>query len=211
MKKLFLTSTGLPKETRNYFLKLLDKDPKITTVAFIPTAADPEEDKWFVNSAIDEILEIGMKIVELDLKKENKESLNSKLANCDVIYVNGGNTFYLMDWVRKSGFDQVITKLINEGKIYVGVSAGSIIPGPNIEVAGWWDGDKNIVNLTDFKGLNLVNFAVSPHFVESDRKLLLQMSKKVDYPIAALNNLQAVMIVNEKIEIVGSGEKIFLI
>lgn len=208
MKKLFLTSAGLPKETRDYFLKLLDKDPKATTVAFIPTAADPEDDKWFVQRAIDEIVEIGMKVLEIDLKEENKISLDNKLSKCDVIYVNGGNSFYLLDWARKSGFDEVVKKLVNEGKIYIGVSAGSIIAGPNIEVAGWGDGDKNSINLADLTGLNFVAFAVSPHFIESDRQLLNEMSKKVNYPIVALNNAQAVLVTNDKVEIVGVGEKI---
>lgn len=208
MKKLFLTSTGLQKETRNYFLDLLNKKPKDTTVAFIPTAADPEDDKWFVKAALDEIAEIGMKVVGIDLKKENKTSLKNKLSTCDIVYVNGGNTFYLLDWVRKSGFDEIVKQQVNEGKIYIGVSAGSIITGPNIEISGWGDGDKNTVNLNDLTGLNLVNFSISPHFIESDRQLLDEMSKKVSYPVVALSNSQAIMITNDKIEIVGVGEKI---
>lgn len=208
MKKLFLTSAGLSKETRNYFLDLLDKDPKNVAVAFIPTAADPEDDKWFVNAAREEIEEIGMKIMEVDLKKENRVSLKEKLSKCGVVYVNGGNTFYLLEWIRKSGFDEVIKEFIEQGKIYVGVSAGSIIPGPNIEIAGWEGGDANIIKLSDLTGLALVNFAISPHFIESDRQELEKMSKTVNYPIVALNNSQAVMAVNDKIQIIGVGEKI---
>lgn len=208
MKKLFLTSARLPKETRDYFLKLLGKDPKETTVAFIPTAADPEDDKWFVQAAIEEIAEIGMKVLEIDLKKENKISLDNKLSKCDVIYVNGGNTFYLLDWTRKSGFDEVIKRLINKGKIYVGVSAGSIIAGPNIEIAGWGDGDKNSINLADLTGLNLVDFAISPHFIESDRGLLEKMSKKVNYEILALTNSQAVLVDGKISKVVGLGKRV---
>ena len=208
MKRLFLTSVGLPKETRNYFLELLGKDPKGTLVAFIPTAADPEDDKWFVNAAKKEIKEIGMKIMEIDLKKEDKISLMEKLSNCDVIYVNGGNTFYLLDWARKSGFNEVVKEQLKNGKIYVGVSAGSIIPGPSIEIASWGDGDRNIVNLNDLTGLNFVQFAISPHYVSEDRKLLEEMSKKVNYSIVALNNSQAVLVDGEKIRIVGVGEKV---
>ena len=38
----------------------MGKNPKDISVAFIPTAADPEEDKRFVKSAMDEIKEIGI-------------------------------------------------------------------------------------------------------------------------------------------------------
>lgn len=204
--KLFLTSAGLPKETREYFLKLLDKDPKKVKVAFIPTAAYPEVDKWFVKAATDEIEKLGMSWEEIELKNEDKDSLYKKLKEFDVIYVNGGNTFYLLDWVRKSGFDQIIKKLLGEGKIYIGVSAGSILAGTNIEISGWdatWD--KNVVGLKDLTGLNLVPFVISPHFTEAERKVLEEKSKETDYSVWAITDKQAVLVDDEKVKIVGSG------
>lgn len=213
MRKLFLTSAGLPKETRDYFIKLLlPKKPEEISVAFIPTAAYPEVDKSFIQKSLDELKEIGIKQVEeIDLKNEDKESLLAKLSKADVIYVNGGNTFYLLDWTRKSGFDQIISQLLDDGKIYVGTSAGSIIAGPDIESAGWEEievFDKNIVHLKDTTGMNLVPFVVSPHFVEKDRKFLESKSKTVSYTIIALHDSQAVLYIDNKYEIVGKGEEI---
>ena len=210
MNKLFLTSTGLPKETRGSFLSLLDKSPSQVLVCHIPTAADPEEDKWFIEASKDEFKEIGLNFFDLDLKSENKDSLIRKLAPVDVIYINGGNTFYLLDWVRRSGFDKVVPKLLEEGKIYVGASAGTVLAGPDIAIAGWDpDGDKNTVGLTNLCGLNLVPFAIAPHFVEKDRKLLEEKSKGVSYAVVALNNKQVILARDEKISIVGVGEKVF--
>lgn len=210
-KKLFLTSAGLVKETRGAFLKLLSISPSEVTIAFIPTAADPEEDKGFVDKDKKLINEIGMKIQEVDLKNEDENSLLEKLSRHQVIYVEGGNTFYLLDWVRKSGFDKVLPKLVDQGKIYVGVSAGSILVGPNIELSNWkHDWDKNIVNLQDLTGLNLVPFAISPHFVEKDRELLNQKSKTIDYPLVALNDTQAISVNDGNVKIVGEGEKVYL-
>lgn len=207
---MFLTSFGLPKETREYFLKLLSKNPKETTLAFIPTAADPEIDKWFIDIDKELIKEIGMKMQDVDLKNENENFLLEKLSKFDVIYVAGGNTFYLSDWVRKSGFDKAIKKLVEQGKIYVGSSAGSMIAGPNIESASWEVKihDKNIVNLKDTKSLNLVPFVVSPHFVESDRPVLERRTKEVSYPVIAITDKQAVLCIDGKYQIVGKGEKL---
>lgn len=207
-RKLFLTSAGLPKETRDYFLSLLKKKPSETNVAFIPTAADPEEDKWFVESDKNQLKEIGVQIKEIDLKRENKNSLLSKFSKCDVIHVGGGNTFYLLDWIRKSGFDKIINKLLDNGKIYVGVSAGSIIAGPSIEVAGWKHFDRNIVNLKDLTGLNLVSFIPFVHYEDQHKKLLEEKSKNENFSIIALNDKQAVLCINGKYEIVGEGEKL---
>ncbi len=210
--KLLLTSTGLPNEAiRSKFLQVMGKNPKDITVAFIPTAADPEEDKWFVKSAMDEIKEIGMQLFTVDLKEENEQSLREKLAGCDVVYVNGGNTFYLLDWVRKSGFDKVIRDLVGQGKVYIGTSAGSLLVGPDISVSGWkssWD--RNIVGLKDFSGLGLVPFVVSPHFAESDRQVLENNMKEVNYPIIALTDKQAVIVFDDKQELIGEGDPITL-
>lgn len=210
--KLLLTSAGLPNEAiRSKFLQMVGKDPKDIIVAFIPTAADPEEDKWFVKSATDEIKEIGMRLFTVDLKEENEQSLREKLESCDVIYVNGGNTFYLLDWARKSGFDKVVKDLVGQGKTYVGTSAGSLLVGPDISVSGWkssWD--RNIVDLKDFSGLGLVPFVVSPHFTESDRQVLESQIKEVNYPIIALTDKQAILVEGDHHQVIGEGDEIVL-
>ncbi len=206
--KLFLTSAGLPIETRKYFLKLLPKKEEKIVVGFIPTAADPEKNKSFVDIAKDEVIEIGMQIKEIDLKEENQRSLLDKLSGCDVIYVNGGNTFYLMDWMRKSGFDKIIRKLLDGGKIYLGVSAGSYVACPTIEAAGWKHSDRNVVRLEDLAALNLVPFLITAHFTQEYRPVVERAAKLTQYPIVALNDKQAVLITDRKTKIVGEGEKI---
>ena len=189
----------------------MGKNPKDISVAFIPTAADPEEDKRFVKSAMDEIKEIGMQLFTVDLKEENEQSLRRKLSDCDVVYVNGGNTFYLLDWARKSGFDKVIIDLVGQGKVYIGTSAGSLLVGPDISVSGWMPSwDRNIVGLKDISGLGIVPFVVSPHFVESDRQVLEKNMKDVSYPIIALTDKQAVIVFDDEQELIGEGDPIAL-
>lgn len=204
--QLFLTSAGLPPETRGVFLDLLAKPPQETSVAFIPTAANPETDKSYVQKSLDELTDIGCKTVEVDLENQTPDSLRKILAPFDVIYMNGGNTFYLLDRVRKSGFDRLLPELLAQNKIYVGVSAGSIIMGPNIELAGWnADWDKNIVELHDLTGLNLIPFVISPHFVEMDRELLANRAPHAGYRVLALTNEQALLIQDGNHALVGPG------
>ena len=54
-----------------------------------------------------------------------------------------------------------ITNAINNGVIYIGSSAGSIILGKTIETALPYD--ENWVKLEDFKGLNVVDGIIIPH------------------------------------------------
>jgi dipeptidase E len=209
-RKLFLTSAGLPLEISPIFLKLLGKDPKKLKVAFIPTAADPEDDKWFVDTAKDELRDLGFKFEAVDLKQDSKW-VKSKLEQSDIIYINGGNTFYLLHWIRKSGLDKYLGKVLDRGKIYVGNSAGSIIVGPNIESASWGEiKDENVVNLEDLTGLKIVPFVVFPHFTEKDRKVLKFHQKDINYSLIALSDNQAVKVIKDKYQIVGKGEEVII-
>ena len=205
--RLFLTSAGLPPETTEAFLKLLNKKPEETTVCFIATAADPEEDKWFVEKDKERLLELGFKITEIDLKQENEESLNKRLKDFDVIFVEGGNTFYLLKYVRKSGFDKALKPFLGKGGIYLGVSAGSYIACPDISLASWKHAeDVNTVGLKDLRGLSLVDFYISPHYEPEHEAIINENKNKVSRPIFALTDSQAILVDNGDTRFVGPSE-----
>jgi len=209
MRKLFLSSAGITPETKEEFLKLLEKNPKDITVAFIPTAADPEGDKTFVQWSINQINELGMKFFTVDLKEENKDTLYKKLSRADIIWINGGNTFYLLDRVRKSGFNQIIEKILDEGKMYVGVSAGSYLACSNIESAKWKHiSDPDIVGLKDLTALNLVKLLVVTHYKDQYKQDVENGSKTTKLPVVALNDKQAIIVTGNNLKIIGDKENI---
>ena len=196
MKKLFLSSRGLVPEIRKNFLEFLVNDPSRVKVAFIATAAGPDGAlKPYIKEAIDQIKYEGMEVVEVDLKAENDSSLLHKLSGCDVIWMNGGNSFYLMYWIRKSGFDKIIDQLLDNGKIYFGVSAGSYVACPTIEAASWKHADSDIVGLKDLTGLSLVPFLIGAHFDrEKYHQCVIEGVKKTKLPVVALYDTQAINI-----------------
>ena len=205
--KLFLTSAGLPPETTEEFLKLLPQKPEETKICFIATASHPEENKCYVERDRERLWELGFKIIELDLKKENKNSLRDRLKDFDVLFVEGGNTFYLLKYIRESGFDEALKLFLKRGGIYLGVSAGTMVTGLNIESANWKYADKNIVNLKDLTGLKLVPYVFSVHIDESNLDIIKNIANKIDYPVIALTDKQALLIDNKIKKIVGEGEK----
>ncbi|MFH1142279.1 MAG: Type 1 glutamine amidotransferase-like domain-containing protein [Candidatus Uhrbacteria bacterium] len=85
------------------------------------------------------MVDIGFKVIDVDIKDSNE---HRRLDDCDIIYVEGGNTFYLLEHVRKSGFDHKLKTLVDYEKVYVGVSAGSILAGQSIEVGRYGDKDR---------------------------------------------------------------------
>jgi dipeptidase E len=205
--KLFLTSAGLQPETTEYFLNLLGKNPKDTNVCYIPTAADPSYDKRYVKKNQDRLRELGFKITEVDIKNENENSLSKKMDSFDIVFVEGGNAFYLLKHVRDSGFDVAIKRFLDRGGIYVGSSAGSMVAGLNIESAEWKHLYKNIVNLKDLTAMKLVPFVISVHVDDNNIDLIRRCASKVSYPVVALTDKQALLVDDDKQRIVGVGEK----
>ena len=164
--KLFLTSSGLSDTNEKNFLALLGKEPKGLRVAFIPTAMnkEPEEVKQkYIPVDVADLEKLGMKVDFIDLEKLNEEKIISMFKPYDIIYVYGGNTFYLMNYANKSGFTTHILEIIKD-KVYVGVSAGSVIAGEDIDIAGWENGDPNDIERLNTKGLSLARFCVLPHW-----------------------------------------------
>lgn len=209
--KLLLTSAGIVPEIRDNFLALLTKKPAENKVAFITTAAYGESNNptWMEKDR--ELLQsCGIKQIEdLDLKDKTKKELEKILKDKDIIYLNGGNTFYLLYWARKSGFDQVLPNFLGKGGLYLGVSAGSYIACPTIEQATWKHQDRNRIKITEFTALNLVPFLITAHFEEKYRSIVDQAAKGTQYPIIALTDKQAVLVKGKSIAIIGSGKKEF--
>lgn len=205
--KLLLTSGGLSYEIKNDFIKLLPQKPEYCRVVFIPTAANPEEDRWYLNKSKLRFAELGINMVsDVDIENETKDTLAPKLANADIIYVEGGNTFYLLKYVRASGFDSLVKDFLERGGVYVGSSAGSIIAGPTIETSNWKYADKNDVGLKELGGMELVPFAIAPHIDETNINETKAEAAKVGYAVAALNDHQAVVVDDARIEVVGAGD-----
>jgi len=50
-----------------------------------------------------------------------------KLEKNDYIYISGGNTFFLLQELQRTGADKIISRQIEAGKLYIGESAGAIV------------------------------------------------------------------------------------
>ncbi len=205
----FLTSAGIVPEINEYFISVLPKKkPEENKVAFVTTAAygESKNPSWMEKER-QLLLGCGIKHIEdLDLKDKTQKELELILSGKDIIFVNGGNTFYLLKWIRESGFDKVLPGFLKRGGLYVGVSAGSYVAGPTIEQAVWKHQDRNRVGITDFRALGLVPFLITAHFEEKYRAVIDQAAKMTSYPIVALTDQQALVVCEKKIQIIGKGK-----
>ena len=207
-KTLLLTSAGM--EMRGEIAKLLQKPAYDITVAFITTAAKPEEDTSYLSKDFEAMKEMGFNVQEVDIEDKNEKELAEIFKLKDIIFVAGGNTFYLLKAMRKCNFKKVINNFLKQGKVYIGASAGSIAAGKTIKTASWKSGDKNLVKLKNLKGLNLAPFDIFVHYQPEHVEII---KKKLPWKwqrrkLKILTDQQAILVQGRQTVLIGEGEKV---
>ena len=191
------------------FLKLVGKKASNITIGFIPTAAYVEEDTGWLDDDIENLKKIGIeKLVMVDIAKMKKEEWLPALERSDVIWVNGGNTYYLLDCVRKSGLLEELPRLL-ETRLYVGSSAGSIIVGPDLEINKLFPEEAGY-RLEDVTGLNYVLFTVCPHFnspffEEPTERNVGAFAETVQYPVYLIDDETAISVNSDRVKVISEG------
>ncbi|MDB2447283.1 peptidase E [bacterium] len=125
----------------------------------------------------------------LPVDSEISKSSLLKAMDSDMIYLDGGNTYYFLWHLKKSGMLDLLEDFVREGGVIAGTSAGGIILTPDIRTAGFpeFDKDDNWVGLNDISALGVVGFEFFPHFSPHERyvKELARKSEETNMPIYA--------------------------
>ena len=183
-----LTSNGLSSpRLRMKFAGLLEGKINEKQVLVIHTAQKTEH-LQYVSEVGNELAKAGIlhpNITYLNISSHADGALFSKY---DILYVCGGNTYFILDRLRKTGLVNKIKYHVKSGKVYVGVSAGSIIPGPDISIAGWGsEGDPNDISLRNLEGLHFTNISIFPHYKAKLKKEVQEFEGTVKYPVMTLS------------------------
>ena len=201
MKKLFLVSSF--KDVANV-LKNLENDLEGKTVTFIPTASVVEKVIFYVNAGKKALEKVGLIIDELEISTATTDEIRTKLTGNDLIYITGGNTFFLLQELKRTGADKIIVEEINAGKLYIGESAGAIVASANIEYIKGMDSIKKAPNLANFDALGLVEFYTVPHYTNLPFKKIAQ--KIIDdysstLSLVPISNKEAIVVDNSQVKI----------
>ena len=202
-RHLLLTSSGLSDSMKKIFFDVIGKDPKDLKILYIPTAGiETDEAREGLAVCLDELAKMGICYenilvynLELLLSKDYKRTYSQyikspavitrlltleELNRFDAVFVSGGDSAVLCREMARTGFNNVIVKAINNGLVYVGISAGSMY------VAG---------NLDD--GLHIIPNPVIPHWKENKLVELPKGEKEIQ-----LVDGQAVYIENDTIRLI---------
>ena len=168
-------------------------------VAFIPTASLHEGYTGYVGSARKLFKKLGASVTEIDISTEAYSTIQAVFEDADVIYFTGGNSFFLMDQLRKTETDELLKKELANGKLMIGESAGAIICAPTIQYIEQMDEKPEDYSQEDNEGLGLIDFYVLPHYLTAPFKKITEriMAEFSDLNICAINNHQAIIVNDE--------------
>ncbi|KFI74449.1 Type 1 glutamine amidotransferase-like domain-containing protein [Bifidobacterium pseudocatenulatum] len=168
-------------------------------VAFIPTASLHEGYTGYVGSARKLFKKLGASVTEIDISTEAYSTIQAVFEDADVIFFTGGNSFFLMDQLRKTETDELLKKELANGKLMIGELAGAIICAPTIQYIEQMDEKPEDYSQEDNEGLDLIDFYVLPHYLTAPFKKITEriMAEFSDLNICAINNHQAIIVNDE--------------
>lgn len=220
--KLLLTSAGITNESIKEALRdLVGKPYKDIKIAFIPTAAFAEtgHNDWLIDDMY-RVKQTGACVSVIDIAQLSKVELLSRLEDVDVIFVGGGNTFYLSYRMQKSGLMQALPELLKT-RVYAGISAGSMVVGDSLRVTSQAVAKGKLIDeeydelgpegKSSAKTAKLVKFVVRPHlnsrfFPKVSGVYVQEVAKELNVPIYAIDDQSAIKVRDGKIEVVSEGE-----
>ncbi len=187
--RVLLTSAGLEtEEIKEYFVRVIGKNMPEVKALFIPTAAVDAGAIAVLPKCMNDLLKCGIQNENIKVFDLHRGMELSEIQQYDVVYLCGGDTFYLLERVNETGFNTTLMEYIRENGVVIGVSAGSLIFANNI--AG---------------NLGLINTRLDVHCPDGETR------GKVAYPLkdnVRLTNTSALVIHGfpEGLEIIGEGD-----
>jgi uncharacterized peptidase lmo0363 len=207
MQKLFLAS--LFKDVFQIFIDFANENLVGKTVTFIPTAAIPDKLDFHIRYSKELLAKMGLIVYELEISTASHSDIVKKLENNEYIYVAGGNTFFLLQEMNRTGTGNLIKTQINTGKLFIGESAGAILVAPDIEYSKDTDNPLMAPNLKSYDALNIVDFNPVPHYNDASLKEAVDIviSKYgTKLPLVPFSNSQAILVIGKEKQIVSKKD-----
>jgi dipeptidase E len=202
--KLLLTSSGISNDKiADALRELTGKTPQDTKVGFVPTAANAEggSKDWLINDLL-RLRDTGYTWVDIVDPSAAGVDWRQRLADVDIVFIGGGNTFHLLDQLRQSGLGEWLKENAKD-KVYVGSSAGSIVMTPTIATAN--GADPNLKGMTDLNALGLVDFDFIPHIPDIPLAAAERYAKTAERSLYALDDTSAIKVHGGSVEVVSQN------
>lgn len=181
--KLALFSYIIPEKAAEKMSKMVGKKPAEMTVVYLTTAAnvyDKYDADWLWDT-YDQLKKHFAYVEEFDVEEhaqKQQQFFKDYFQDKDLIFISGGNVFYLNYWMKKTGAEEALENLVTDDDVvYAGASAGAVYPMHDIEIFKLIDDPTEAPELVN-RGMGIVDFAVLPHWGEEKFMDALKKIKK---------------------------------
>jgi dipeptidase E len=200
--KLFLASQGIPDIKALH--ELVGKAPAETHVVMIANAfdnAEPIKRSKYLSVSRQALERAGYRAREIDLRNyHDSPDIAAELDRTDLIWVTGGNTFYLRYLAKMSGLEKALPHYLARG-VYGGESAGAVLMGETLHGIEILDDPKESPEVFH-DALGIVDFSVIPHWQTASYQKWLQdcydEMKTYTREVVTLTDRQAIIIDGEE-------------
>jgi len=208
--RFLLTSAGVTNASiRSALIGLLGKPIAESTALCIPTAGyffaqGPSiAYRLITGSAMGGLGWKSVGVLELTALPSISDHWMSVVRDADALLVGGGDPMYLCDWMRRSGFADLLPSLRPE-TVYLGLSGGSMAVTPSF---GQTYNDRDTAG---YRALGLVDFALGPHLDNPN----IPGNSMADYaawaagvpvPTYAIDDDTAIKVVDGSVEVISEG------
>lgn len=196
---IYLGGGGSAEDEQDLWIPMLGSSPSTLYWPFAlegPTLAGARD--WWEESVSTLDLDCALQVWD-DLEGRNP----LELASHDLLFIGGGNTFKLLDEVRRHGFIDHVRQFVSDGGRLYGGSAGAILAGADIGPAEGHD--RNDVGLTDWSALDLLGGrVVSPHYLPENLAETQAYAAKTRQRILAIPERGGIMVTDDEFRAVGS-------
>ncbi|MGL5823771.1 MAG: Type 1 glutamine amidotransferase-like domain-containing protein [Nocardioides sp.] len=142
---------------------------------FVPTAGVPFETAPWLSRRREWLASGGFKFEDLELNSASVDEVAASLAAADLVYVEGGNTYYLLREMQRCRFWEAMAQ---SSAVYAGCSAGAIVACPDIAYIGGLDDRSAAPGLVSTQGAGLVEFSILPHM--DDPRIASELAQIVE-------------------------------
>ena len=151
--KVFLCGGGAGTQTRKALRRLNEVIRHDLPRLYIPLAMEEAQYdscyEW-IKGELD-----GIEIPGIEMVRSAEELSRKRLAGYSFLFIGGGNTFRLLNEIKRVGMFEPIREYLRSGGTAFGGSAGAIIFGEDLESCAL--DDENEVGLTDTQGFDVLS------------------------------------------------------
>lgn len=133
-----------------------------TRIGYLPSSTDAERTYFREAESWLMMVRKDARVDYLEIH-DGKKWIYESVEGYSCFFISGGNTYHLLDGLRRSGMGAILRRVVAETERgVIGVSAGGIVLTPDIRNAR----AQNDIGIRDHSGLSLVSFGFYPHFRE---------------------------------------------